>query len=336
MYIEQAFKSLSDGWRYILGIFAIFFGWQFLGGIPLIAAVLTKSESLNVLAGGDMGVMAELLGNNYFLFLMLLTFTIGLACLFLWIKFIHKQPIKELTTSRKKVDFNRVFFAFVLWGVVSAAFVLIDIQLSPEDYTLNFNLKPFLILAVIAIVMIPIQTSMEEYFIRGYMMQGLGVLAKNKWVPLVVTSTLFGLMHILNPEVEKLGYGIMVYYIGTGFFLGILTLMDEGLELALGFHAANNLITALLVTADWTAFQTNSIYRDISEPVLGWDVFVPVLVIFPILLFIFSKKYKWTDWKERLTGKVLEPVVAVLENTSSSVDSLIEHNYPKSNSDDGK
>ena len=37
--------------------------------------------------------------------------------------------------------------------------------------------------------------------------------------------------------------------------------MDEGLELALGFHAANNLCGALLLTADWTAFQTNSILK---------------------------------------------------------------------------
>ena len=42
--------------------------------------------------------------------------------------------------------------------------------------------------------------------------------------------------------------------------------MDEGLELALGFHAANNLFTALLVTADWTAFQTHSVLKDMSDP----------------------------------------------------------------------
>jgi membrane protease YdiL (CAAX protease family) len=98
----------------------------------------------------------------------------------------------------------------------------------------------------------------------------------------------------------------MVYYIGTGLFLGIITLMDDGLELALGFHAANNMFTALLVTADWTAFQTYSIYRDISDPdPLGiLEIFVPVFVVFPILLFIFAKKYKWTNWQEKLLGKV--------------------------------
>ena len=81
--------------------------------------------------------------------------------------------------------------------------------------------------------------------------------------------------------------------------------MDEGLELALGFHAANNLFGALLVTADWQAFSVESLYRDVSQPVLGWDVLVPIFVVFPILLIIFSKKYGWTNWKDKLTGKVL-------------------------------
>ena len=196
-------------------------------------------------------------------------------------------------------------FAFAIWAFISTLFIGIDVYMSPDDYELNFKLEPFLILAIISVIMIPIQTSMEEYFMRGYMMQGLGLMAMNRWFPLVITSTLFGLMHIANPEVAKLGYGILIYYIGTGFFLGILVLMDEGLELALGFHAANNLTVALLVTTDWTAFQTDSVFRDVSDPELGWDILIPVLVIYPILLLLFSRKYGWKNWKERLTGKVV-------------------------------
>ena len=305
MYIEQAYKGLSDSWRFILGILVVFAAWQFFGGIPLIIA-LFAFDAAGTLATGDMGSMSEALGSNTFLFFMLLTFAIGLFCLFLYVKFVHKQSIKSLTTSRRKIDWSRIFFSFVLWALVSIVLIFLDIWLAPEDYEFSFNLIPFLTLAVVAIIFIPIQTSMEEYFMRGYMMQGLGIITKNRWFPLLFTSLLFGMLHILNPEVEKLGYGILVFYIGTGFFLGILTLMDEGLELALGFHAANNLTAALLVTADWTAFQTDSVYRDISNPVLGWDVLVPVFVVFPLLLWFFSKKYKWTNWKERLTGKVLE------------------------------
>ena len=152
--------------------------------------------------------------------------------------------------------------------------------------------------------MIPIQTSCEEYIFRGYLMQGFANLSKNKWFPLLTTSIIFGSMHLMNPEVTKMGYSIMIYYVGTGLFLGILTLMDEGLELSLGFHAANNLIGALLVTADWTVFQTNSVLIDKSEPEIFSGILLPVFIIYPILLFIFSKKYNWNNWTEKLTGTI--------------------------------
>ena len=98
----------------------------------------------------------------------------------------------------------------------------------------------------------------------------------------------------------------MIYYIGTGFFLGIITLMDEGMELALGWHAANNMIAALLVTADWTALQTHSVFKDISNPEVMplSEVLIPVLFFFPAVLYIFSKKYQWSDWKGKLFGKI--------------------------------
>ena len=163
---------------------------------------------------------------------------------------------------------------------------------------------PFLILVVVGSILIPIQTSTEEYVFRGYLMQGFANLAMNRWFSLMMTSLIFGMMHIFNPEVAKMGYIIMIYYIGTGLFLGVITLMDDGIELALGFHAANNLIGALLVTSDWSVFQTHSIFKDMSEPSAGADVILPVVIVYPILLFIFSKKYNWTNWKEKLTGEI--------------------------------
>ena len=93
-------------------------------------------------------------------------------------------------------------------------------------------------------------------------MQGFAKLTRNRWLPLILTSIIFGMLHVFNPEIVKLGMWLLFYYIGTGFFFGIMTLMDEGIELALGFHIANNLITALLVTADWTAFQTYSVLKE--------------------------------------------------------------------------
>jgi len=327
MYIEQGYKGKIGLWKYwiIPSCFIAFMAFNY---------VLTMLSPVSV--EDSMAQMIDMLGTNLVLIILLAPLAVGLFVVLGWTKLVHVQTITSLTTSRKRIDWKRIFFSFFLWALITVILTLIGIYISPEDYEWNFRLVPFLILALIGILLIPLQTSFEEYLFRGHMMQGIGIMAKNRWVPLIITSVLFGLMHIANPEVEKLGYGIMIYYIGTGFFLGILTLMDEGLELALGFHASNNLIGALLITADWTAFQTDSIYRDVSDPVLGWDVLVPVLVIYPILLFVFSKVYKWTDWKERLTGQVSAPIVIAAESSEAAADSLIEHKYPKSNSDDDR
>ncbi len=309
MYIEQGYKGNIGLWKYL------FLPLGFIG-FMVVNYIMTINSPINT--EDAMQQIIDQLGSNVVLIILLAPLVVGFFVVLGWTLLIHQQSITSLTTSRKKIDWKRIFFAFGLWGGITIILTGIDIYFSPQDYVLNFNLTKFIPLAIIAILLIPLQTSFEEYLFRGHMMQGIGLMAKNRWVPLVLTSTLFGLMHLANPEVERLGHGILIYYIGTGFFLGILTLMDEGLELALGFHAANNLITALLVTADWTAFQTNSIYKDVSEPVLGWDVLIPVFVVYPILLLIFSKKYGWKNWKDRLFGKVLskEEFVAISNEAS--------------------
>lgn len=312
MYIAQVYNTLHDWWRYIIGAGVVIIG-IFVFSVPHLIAIGIETLKGNIDASKleDTAYILGLFEPNVNLVFILLPFVGGLVFLLFMVKFLHKQSFRMLTTAREKIDWKRFWFAFIFWGIVSSSLVMADYFMNPEGYVYNFKLVPFLILCVIAVILVPLQTSFEEYFFRGYLMQGIGLIAKNKWVPLIITSTAFGLLHIANPEVDKLGYIILVYYIGTGFFLGITALMDEGLELSLGFHAANNLFTALLVTADWTAFQTHSVFKDMSDPteVGVGETILPVFIIFPILLFIFSKKYKWTNWKDKLFGAVVEPVV---------------------------
>lgn len=310
MYIAQALNVLHDWWRYIVGVIIAIAG-VFVFSLPHIIGIGIKSldGSVDQTKLNDVSYLMGLFEPNLNLTFLLLPFAGGLIFLFLAVKYLHQQTITQLTTSRPKIDWKRFWFAFVFWGILSSGLVFLNYTLEPEHFQLNFKLVPFLILCVIAVVLIPLQTSFEEYMFRGYLMQGIGVLTKWKWVPLIVTSVVFGLLHLSNPEVDKLGPIIMVYYIGTGLFWGIMTLMDEGIELSLGFHAANNLFTALLVTADWTALQTHSIFKDISNPESAGflDVFLPVFVLYPIMLLIFSKIYKWNNWKDKLFGRVEEP-----------------------------
>ena len=304
MFIEQGFKTENPFWKYLLGSLAVILASS-IGQMPWMLAIYIKTviQDKKVFPTEE-SVMMRALDSNLTLFLLTLSFAIGLGALFLVIKHFHNQTILSVTTSRSKIDWKRILFSFSLWTIFTIIITIISYYSAPELFVFNFKFIPFLILFAIATIMIPIQTSCEEYIFRGYLMQGFANLSKNKWFPLLTTSIIFGSMHLMNPEVTKMGYSIMIYYIGTGLFLGILTLMDEGLELSLGFHAANNLIGALLVTADWTVFQTNSILIDKSEPEIFSGILLPVFIIYPILLIIFSKKYNWNNWTEKLTGEI--------------------------------
>jgi membrane protease YdiL (CAAX protease family) len=303
MFLEQGIKSENKFWKYLIGSIFIITA-SFIGQIPFSVAILYKSYLNNEDFPSNNDVVMKVLQSNLTLFLVLLSFVFALAGVFFVIKYLHHQTLLSLTTAREKIDWKRFFFSFFLWVSFSILTFFWLYFSAPENFVLNFKLIPFLVLCIIGVVFIPIQTSTEEYIFRGYLMQGFANLAHNKWFPLVMTSLIFGSMHWFNPEVTKMGNIIMVYYIGTGLFLGILTLMDDGMELAMGFHAANNLTGALLVTSDWSVFQTHSIFRDLSEPSAGFDVILPVIIVDPILLFIFSRKYKWSNWKEKLIGKI--------------------------------
>ena len=303
MFVEQGIKPENMFWKYIIGSLVVIFA-SFVGQLPLLIGVFYETFFNGKAYPKNNEAIMRFFEPNIMLFLLLISFAFVLLGLFLVVRNLHNQTMLSVTTSRKKVDWSRVGFAFLVWSVFTIVATLLTYYYSPSDFVFNFKPVPFLILVVIGTVLIPIQTSAEEYIFRGYLMQGFANLAKNRWFPLMMTSLIFGGMHIFNPEVSKMGYIILVYYIGTGLLLGIITLMDEGMELALGFHAANNLVGALLVTSDWSAFQTNSIFKDISDPSAGFDVILPVIIIYPILLFIFSKKYNWINWKEKLTGSI--------------------------------
>jgi len=303
MFIKNALKVKNNLWRYGLGVLIIFIFTQ-LGSIPLIVAIFQKVGLEGAAKLNPSNMMTVLENNNLTFFYLLLSFVVGFIGFLIVIKFLHNQSLKSVTTSRESTDFKRVFTAFISISAIILLNLLFPIYLNPDEYVFQFNLNDFVILFLIAIIFIPIQTSLEEYVFRGYIMQGLGVFVKNRWFPLIFTSLSFGLLHLSNPEIDKIGNIIIIHYIVTGLFLGIITLMDEGMELALGFHAGNNLLIALLVTADWTVFQTSSVFKYIGEPDVINQTFFSLAVIYPLLLIYFSKKYQWTNWKEKLLGKI--------------------------------
>jgi len=309
MFIEQAYKGKNDWWRILIttllssGIFIV----------SIILFFVLPDEVIEQSAD-----IAKSMSSTASLILNLVPFAFLLGLLFLLVYNLHERSLLSLTTSRTKVDFKRIFFSFGL--IVLLTLVSFGISYATDSSEIKWNFQPtkFTVLLILSLILFPFQIGLEEYLFRGYFMQQIGIAARNRWTPLIITSVCFGLLHSANPEVGELGYGVMVFYIGTGFLLGIMTLMDEGMELALGFHLGNNLMAALLVTTDYSALQTDSLFKytgkENSADTLN-EMITAMLIAYPIILFIFAKRYKWNNWKEKLTGIVKKPATNIkIEN----------------------
>lgn len=289
MFIQQALKGKNDWWRTLLVCFPfiVVFGLSFL-----IFLALSPEQYEQMVKQSSQ--MFE--NKNLNLVLMLSQFGFLLAILLALFYFLHQRSIVTLTTSRPKVDFKRIFFAFFVVFFIQIGLFAVSYSIDKSNIEWNFDAAKFIPLLIISLLLFPVQIGFEEYFFRGYLMQQIGIGFKSKWVPLIITSVLFGLVHSANPEVAEIGFKMMTFYIGTGLFMGILTLLDDGLELALGFHFANNFIAATLITSEISALQTDAMFKytgEMDNTSMFNETVISMVIMYPLLLLIFWKKYKF-------------------------------------------
>ncbi len=299
MYLKQAFKGENSIGYYILTTLIVIIATQTIGVIPILAVTLTKGISLNsILSDSSSGISLNLL-----LILQIFPFVVGCFALYLCLKYIHRKKFKDLLTSRSSFDYKRALKGVFIWGILLLS--MFSYEIYKNDSTLIFNYQPdqFYWLILICLLFLPFQTSLEELLFRGYYMQGTAVTSKNRWVPLIVTSIIFGLLHSANPEVTKFGFWIaMPNYIIMGFILGITAIMDDGLELPLGIHFANNFLGSIFTTSKNSTLQTPALYIDTNPTMSHTDT---IITLFSGLLFILicSKIFKWGSFR-----KILLPI----------------------------
>lgn len=300
-FFEAVRLGENNFWRYLLVFLAVTFGY-IIGQLPLTLVILERShrsedlkplDAMNHLReSGDFSIFG--LDANFSLFLLLLSFVGGLIMLLLAVKFFHKRQPLTLINYSGKIRSGRIAFGFFVWFLLCFLVEIIFIIIDPSPYEFHFSLTPFIILLIIALLILPLQTSFEELFFRGWLMQGLGHLFENKLSPLFLTSILFALIHSSNPEVVKYGYlPMMSYYLMAGLFLALITILDESLELALGVHFATNFYSAVFFTYEGAALQTPALFRSTEDANI---ILLNIAFVFIATAFVLvaAKKYNWS------------------------------------------
>ena len=302
MYIQQAQKGLNDWWRYLVTILLVFAA-QFLGSIPLGVVVAMNSSSQSELSEFQSTYNAEALGisQNMGLIIMLAPMVLTFFTLIIAMRFLHGHSLINVFTSFNPFRWKNFFFAFTFWGILLVTADLVSYRLNPENYVFSFEPQNFYPLLIIAIFLIPLQAGAEELYFRGNLFQGIGILFHSRTAAFLITSILFGLMHFGNPEVKEFGFGIsMSYYIGFGLLMGLLVLLDGGLEMPLAIHAINNIYGAVFVGYSGSVLQTPTLFKLKEYDSVAMLILFICSSVFFILLG--RKVFKWKMFKDEVVS----------------------------------
>lgn len=273
-------------------IVAVFLVSNTIGAIPIFIAMIAQSgthpDAFAQLSANPNDFSVLGLDPNLFLVLMIFPFIAALAAFVMLIKPLNKRSFINVVNGTGNIRWKRFFISAAVWLVLSILYLVFYLKIDPSNFTLNNTTASIILLSVISITLIPFQATFEEVLFRGYLMQGFATIVRSRWFPLIMTSVMFGLMHSLNPEVKEFGFlTMMPQYIVFGLIFGIITILDDGIEAAMGAHSANNVFMCIMVTNKASALQTPALYE--QQNIYPWTEFAGLIIIGIIFIFILSR-----------------------------------------------
>ena len=311
MFLEQGNKGRNEIGRWVAMIIIVVIVSQIVGAIPiqiLISSKLSENPDLHPNPENFLDLAAYEIDPLTGFALMMIPFILGLFSLLILIKPIHGRSVRSLLTGNKDFRWKRFFWAAGIWFLLMAIYSIFATLSGYQNIKLQFDPKTLLILTGLSVLLLPLQTGFEEVFFRGYLMQGFSRILKFRWMPLLATSIIFGGLHIFNPEVKEFGLFISLsQYVWFGIIFGICVLMDDGIELAWGVHAMNNIFLAVFFTQDSSALQTPALFRITAfNPLLDLIAF---LILSTLFIYLARTKFKWAKWTillEKIEHKITQ------------------------------
>jgi membrane protease YdiL (CAAX protease family) len=270
-----------------------------IGALPLLITAVMKSisnpEVFSQLSANPNDYSVLGLDPNVGLAMMLFPFMAGLLAFILLVKPLNNRTLKNVINGTRKIRWNRFFISASIWMILSGLYLFVYLKIDPANFTLNNKTSSLIILSVVSLLFIPFQAAFEEVLFRGYLMQGFAAVLRNRWFPLLMTSVLFGLMHAFNPEVKEFGFlTMMPQYVLFGLIFGIITILDDGIEAAMGAHTANNVFLCIMVTNKSSALQTPALYQQLN--IFPWTEFAGLLFTGMVFIIVLKIIFGWDDF----------------------------------------
>jgi membrane protease YdiL (CAAX protease family) len=290
-YVEAAGWGKYRWWRYVLGLMIILFAWMVVANFAsaIVALVLGGKEGAAALGRLDFAAFGPVGG----FVVSMAGFPVFLAGILIAVTLIHQRHPRTLITAREQISWTRVGHGFVAgfvpWVLLAG---LGQYLLYPNSFSFNSDLKTFALFVPIALILTAIQTTTEELFFRGYIVQGASLIWSNRVFLAIVSAVIFTLPHATNPESQEGGWiGMFVgIFVGTGLLYAIVSLIDGTTELAIGAHFANNIAYFLLFNWSGSFFSAPALFSISEYHARFYDI--TSLVLIPVFLAISYKVFK--------------------------------------------
>lgn len=227
-------------WRPLVGLAVLVVSYLLLSTILtvalLIPAITTGSLDLTGASADPLELTAELFNNPLGLATVALSIAVFIPAAILALIAGHQLRPGWLHSVVGRMRWGYLvrclglgLVAVVVYLVISG--IVTATTGSPEDQIQTG--QPQLILALITLLLIPLQAAGEEYAFRGYALQALGSWFRHPAIPILVTSLFFTAIHLgdLASSVFFFSFGVVAAY---------LTVRTGGLEAAIGLHVVWN------------------------------------------------------------------------------------------------
>lgn len=287
----------SRWWRYLLGLMIILFAWMVVANVAsaLVAISLDGQAGFAAFSRLDYAAFGPVWG----FVVVMAGFPVFFAGILIAVSLIHRRHPRTLVTAREKISWRRVGHGFVAgfvpWVLLGG---LGQYLLYPDSFSFNSDLTTFALFVPIALVITAIQTTTEELFFRGYIVQGASLIWSNRVFLALVSAVIFTLPHAANPESQEGGWMGMFLglFVGTGLLYAIVSLIDGTTELAIGAHFANNIAYFLLFNWSGSFFTTPALFSISEYHARFYDFTAIVLIpVFLVIVFWVFKRDKASE-----------------------------------------
>lgn len=165
------------------------------------------------------------------------------------LRLFHTRRMNTLFGAGGRLDWSGFRRAALVTLAVAGALGLFGAIFEPSLQRSSLPLSTWLSLVPAMAVVLLLQTSAEEIFFRGYLLQSLAHRFRSPWIWAGAPTIVFALGHF--PSGAQPWMAALIVLAIAVFALGAVALVRAtgNLGAAMGFHFANNLVALLLVAS---------------------------------------------------------------------------------------